>query len=126
MSEQQVTVSVLSVDAVVSIEESSGVQVSVPQEVVRVSLGGSIGPAGPPGEQGEPGAPGTGSGDAYYTHSQGVAATTWTVVHNLGKFPAVTVVDSAGTTVEGTVDHIDINTLTINFAVPFSGTAYMN
>ena len=34
-----------------------------------------------------------------YVHEQSVASATWTAVHNLGSFPSVTVVDSAGTEV---------------------------
>jgi hypothetical protein len=41
---------------------------------------------------------GGGGSDAYYRHVQSVAAAVWTVVHNLGKFPSVSVVDSTGTT----------------------------
>lgn len=39
--------------------------------------------------------------DRHHTHKQAQAAKVWTVVHNLGKRPAVTVVDSAGTVVIG-------------------------
>lgn len=69
---------------------------------------------------------GAGAGDKTYTHVQGSSSATWTVTHNLAKFPSVTVVDSGGTEVEGEVTHIDNNSLTISFTAPFSGTAYMN
>lgn len=39
--------------------------------------------------------------DRHHTHKQAQAAKVWTVAHNLGKRPAVTVVDSAGTVVIG-------------------------
>lgn len=42
--------------------------------------------------------------DRHHTHKQAQAAKVWTVAHNLGKRPAVTVVDSAGTVVIGEVD----------------------
>lgn len=41
--------------------------------------------------------------DRHHTHKQAQAAKVWTVAHNLGKRPAVTVVDSAGTVVIGDV-----------------------
>lgn len=62
-----------------------------------------------------------------YTHEQGVAAATWTVTHNMGFFPSVTVVDSAGTAVAGAdVTYIDTNTLTIGFGAAFGGKAYLS
>lgn len=50
----------------------------------------------------------------------------WKVVHNLGKRPAVTVVDSAGTAVIGEVDYLDDNTVRLTFCAAFSGAAYFN
>jgi hypothetical protein len=47
--------------------------------------------------QGPPGPPGTlqvGTGDAFFSLDQQVALATWTVAHNLGKYPSVTVIDS--------------------------------
>lgn len=64
--------------------------------------------------------------DKHYTHTQRVASTAWTVKHNLGKYPAVTVVDSAGSEVMGDTVYNDTNSLTLNFASAFSGTAYCN
>lgn len=60
------------------------------------------------------------------THKQAQAAKVWTVAHNLGKRPAVTVVDSAGTVVIGEVDYLDDNTVRLTFCAAFSGTAYFN
>lgn len=48
------------------------------------------------------------------------------VSHNLLKFPAVTVHDSAGDEVEGIVNHIDVNTLELHFSAPFSGVVTCN
>lgn len=78
------------------------------------------GPQGPAGEQGEPGI------DAHYTHAQGVAATVWNVAHNLGKYPAVSVIDSGGSEVIGSVDHDSVNALTLTFSAAFSGIAVCN
>lgn len=84
-----------------------------------------VGPQGPPGPVGPPGPAGSG-GDLSYVHNQAVPAAVWTVNHNLGKRPSVTVEDSAGTDVVGEVDHVNANTLTITFTAGFSGTAYLN
>lgn len=82
-----------------------------------------IGEPGPPGPKGDPGALG---GDAFYTHVQGTPASVWNVTHNLGKKPAVTVVDSTDRVVEGQKDYVDSNNLTLTFVGAFSGKAYMS
>ena len=64
--------------------------------------------------------------DRHHTHKQAQAAKVWTVAHNLGKRPAVTVVDSAGTVVIGEVDYLDDNTVRLTFCAAFSGTEYFN
>jgi len=66
------------------------------------------------------------SGDKSYVHVQGAASTYWTIVHNLGKFPSITVVDSGNSEVEGEVQYIDPNTVTISFSASFGGRAYCN
>lgn len=67
-----------------------------------------------------------GHGDLNFVFTQSVPATSWTIVHDLGKNPAVAVVDSAGAWVVGDVTYIDINTLRIDFVGGFSGQAYLN
>ena len=64
--------------------------------------------------------------DKNYVHNQVTVSSTWVVAHNLNKFPSVTVVDSAGTTVVGEITHNSINQATITFSAPFSGKAYFN
>ncbi len=65
-------------------------------------------------------------GDKHYTHNQSVASVTWTIVHNLNKFPSVTVALSTGQQGFGDVTFIDENNLTITFAGAESGKAYIN
>lgn len=86
---------------------------------------GAQGPPGADGPQGPAGPPGSG-GDLNYTHVQIAASTLWSVTHNLGKFPSVTVIDSGNTEVIGDVSYLTNNSLEILFTVPFSGTAYLN
>lgn len=71
-------------------------------------------------------APSSGSGDKAYTHTQSSAATVWHVAHNLGKYPSITVVDSAGTQVYGSVVFNDLNNVTLTFSSGFAGYAYCN
>jgi hypothetical protein len=47
------------------------------------------------------------------------------VNHNLGRYPAVTITDSAGDGIEGDVAYAGVNDLTITFSAPFSGTVYL-
>lgn len=83
---------------------------------------------GTPGIQGKPGVEGEAGagGDLSFTHPQSVASQSWSIEHNLGKHPSVTVVDSAGRVGYGTVQHIDANHLVVSFSAPFAGTAYLN
>lgn len=48
------------------------------------------------------------------------------VQHNLHKYPAVTVVNSAGDTVIGGVEYLDDDALLITFSAPFSGRVICN
>jgi hypothetical protein len=76
----------------------------------------------PQGIQGPPGEP----GDKHYLHHQIAPVDIWYVTHNLGKFPSVTCWDSAQNQVEGDVDWIDENHLSISFGTAFSGDAFLN
>jgi hypothetical protein len=61
-----------------------------------------------------------------YTHTQSTASSTWTITHNLGFSPAVSVVDSGGNHVIGDVNYVSVNVLTISFSAPFGGSAYLS
>lgn len=50
----------------------------------------------------------------------------WTVLHNLGKYPSITVVDSAGSIVRGDYEYPTENTVVLKFNAPFKGVAYLN
>lgn len=63
---------------------------------------------------------------AIYTHTQGSASSTWTINHNLAKFPSVTVIDSSDSVVEGDISYTNANSLVITFTASFSGKAYLN
>lgn len=49
-----------------------------------------------------------------------------TVTHNLGKKPSVTVLDTTGDEVEGEINHVSTNELTIDFSSSFSGSVILN
>ena len=63
---------------------------------------------------------------ASYVHVQNSSSVSWVATHNLGRYPAVTVVDSADTEVEGDVVHTNINVTTISFSAAFSGKAFFS
>jgi len=66
------------------------------------------------------------TGDKSYTHNQSVASSSWVITHNLGKTPAVSVQDSAGTDVVGQITYNTEQKLTITFSGAISGKAYLN
>lgn len=61
-----------------------------------------------------------------YTHTQGSASSEWVINHGLGKYPSVTIVDSAGSVVHGDVIYDNDQRLTVRFTSAFSGKAYLN
>lgn len=60
-----------------------------------------------------------------YVHTQATPATTWTINHALGGYPAVAVVDSAKTVVYGEITYISTSQIVVNFSSAFSGNAYL-
>jgi len=62
---------------------------------------------------------------ASYTHEQMSASAHWIINHTLNRYPAVTIVDTGGSTVEGDVVYINANRIEIYFSAPFSGNAYL-
>jgi hypothetical protein len=54
-----------------------------------------------------------------YIFTQSVPATTWTIDHNLGRFPSVTIVDSAGTQVFGDVQYTSNTQVVLTFSAVF-------
>lgn len=62
-----------------------------------------------------------------YVHDQGAPLTTWTIVHNLGKVPSITVFDSISRLIIGyEVAIISENELHLTFSAAISGSAYLN
>lgn len=65
-------------------------------------------------------------GDKHFVFDQFDPKSTWEITHNMNKFPSVYIVDTANSVVEGLVEYIDKNSLTVTFNFPFSGKAYFN
>lgn len=67
------------------------------------------------------------SSDKNFVFTQRVSSTVWNIVHDLNKYPSVTIVDSGGNNVYGgQVHYIDQNKLNVEFSSPFGGIAYLN
>lgn len=64
--------------------------------------------------------------DAEFVHTQMSPSASWKVVHNLGKKPAVAVIDTANSLVQGDVVYDSNDILTITFSGGFSGEAHLN
>lgn len=64
--------------------------------------------------------------DLEFTYVQAIPAKTWDVLHNLGKFPSVTVTDSNDDEVEGDIQYVSLNRVRLSFSGAFSGKAIFN
>jgi hypothetical protein len=114
---EDITVSNDGRNSTVTVAPTNDVIVTPTQDATVISVG-IQGPAGPQG------IPGSG-GDKTFTQAF-ASVSSVTVTHNLGKYPAVSVLDSAGDECEGDVDHLSVNQFTVTFSAPFSGSVICN
>ena len=61
-----------------------------------------------------------------YIHEQGTASSTWTINHNLHKFPSVSVVDSSGNEIIAEVSYTSQDTCVVTMNGASKGKAYLN
>lgn len=94
--------------------------------LLETDCGGRVHNYGRPFAHGEDRATTTGTGDKHFHYVQSSPSATWVIVHNLGKYPAVLVRDSAGTIIEGEYTYNSQNQITLNFSAAFSGFAELN
>lgn len=67
---------------------------------------------------------GSGSGGSVgYNHVQSISSALWTIAHNLGYLPDVSIIDPGSNVVDGSISHLNSNTLTVTFNSPTSGRA---
>lgn len=95
------------------------------------NISSSLGPQGVQGTQGTQGLQGIQglqgtTPTIAYVFSQDVSSNVWNITHNLNFYPNVTIIDSAGTVVEGEIDYTSVNTMTLTFSATFSGKAYLS
>lgn len=89
---------------------------------------GPKGDKGDKGDQGNQGPAGTSADPTFYSFvfEKQSDSSTWSVTHNLGYRPAVSIQDYAKNGIEGDVEHINVNSLVINFSTGVSGYAYLS
>jgi hypothetical protein len=63
------------------------------------------------------------SGVTPYIHTQSSPLSIWTIAHNLGYNPIVSIFSSGGLSVEADVLNLNSNTLTVSFNTAFAGFA---
>lgn len=61
-----------------------------------------------------------------FVFEQGIASTTWDIVHNLNKKPNITLVDSSGRVFEAVKDYVDNNHVIVTLLSATTGKAYLN
>lgn len=64
--------------------------------------------------------------DSHLTFTQSVPSSTWVINHSLNKYPSVTIIDSAGSEVEGGVTYVSLSQVVVTFSAGFSGKAFLN
>lgn len=86
---------------------------------------GPTGPTGPTGPQGFTGATGS-RGDGYYLeYPILIPSAVWTIPHNLGAYPNITTINSAGDQVEGDVEYTSLYQIVVSFSAAFAGKAIL-
>lgn len=101
----------------IEVSNNANVNLDIIEEVIVLDLG-VTGPQGPKGEAGD--------GTVSYVHIQDTSSDVWTINHGLAFMPNITVVDSAGTVVEGAIEYLNSTTIVARFSGEFSGKAYLS
>ena len=125
VEEQNITVQINETPVYVTTVDDA-VSVNIIEEDLVIHID-ALGPQGPSGIDGIAGPQGyMGVNDVSYTHNQDVSASTWVINHNLDFQPNITIVDSAGTVVEGDYTYTNSTTVIAEFNGGFAGKAYLS
>lgn len=125
--ELNITIEAKSTDIKV-VDDQSDIDVTIestPDVIVFPTLGSS-GPPGPPGSPGPPGPPGPEGQQTTYTFTQLAPTHLWDIIHNLNRYPSVTVIDSGGSEIIPTIIYVSNNYIQLQFDNVTSGKAYLN
>jgi hypothetical protein len=96
------------------VDTSNSLLIQEPATTIEV---GTSGPQGPVAGD---------SRSLAYVFTQSVASAIWNINHGLTFIPNITVVDSAGSVVEGDYSYPDENTVIATFSGAFAGKAYLS
>ena len=117
-------------EQVTVVKKDNNVTVVEKTNTVTVASKGTQGPKGDAGASGAPGAAGqqgpAGTSGGFFAFEQQSNSTSWTIVHNLGYRPAITIQDYFKNTIEGDINHLDTSTVGLSFADAVSGYAYLS
>ncbi len=122
--EQVNQVEVINEENLVVVEQPATQVIEIDEAAIEIVTAAEQGPMGPQGPSGPPGPSGDLGTDRYF--AQPFTGDYVIATHGFGKYPSVTVKDSAGTIIEGEITHIDLNTVMVNFSAPFSGIVICN
>jgi hypothetical protein len=67
-----------------------------------------------------------GGADLTLLFDQPIPAITWNINHDMGKHPAVSVLNSSGDEVEAEINYVDVDNIIITFNAAFAGKATLN
>ena len=63
---------------------------------------------------------------ASFVFNQAIPSDVWVIDHNMGKYPSVFCTDSSDDEIVGDIKHTSVNTVTITYAFPTGGKAFLN
>lgn len=69
---------------------------------------------------------GSGVPDANFVWTQTIPSATWTIAHNLNKYPSVVIIDDLNNLIIADVQFTDTNNVIITFALDSTGKAIFN
>jgi hypothetical protein len=64
--------------------------------------------------------------DKNFLYEQETPASVWTIQHDLGKYPSITLLDADGVIMLGDIKYVDMETVEITFATEITGKALLN
>lgn len=99
------------------VREAGGTETLVERLISSEVVTEKIGPAGRQGTQGPPG--------KSFDFQQPTPQTTWTIAHNLGIRPSVSVLSVGGMKMGGDVVHLTNDVLQVEFLIPVAGSAHL-
>jgi hypothetical protein len=102
----------------------NALDVNITSNTITIANAGIQGPKGETGAAGANGTNGINGGN--FTFEQQIPSASWSIAHNLGYRPAVTVQDYGKIVLEGDLNHINANNLAITFSEAVSGYAYLS